>query len=328
LFPFDQLWSFFGREVCFFLSLISFLIGKKESREWACRLQDETFIRGKKMSSVYDWKRDVQRLLPMRLEIGGLLSDDKTVGRELIFDLDLNSYDDVRRDVCDCHQGEGRICHYCWTFMIAGMTAVDTILRDDFGFQRILWTYSGRRGVHAWVMDERAFGLSSVARQAIVQYMSFSSLKNNKEIDHPVWKRMSRQLKNLFKTRLFRRIQERSPQSLVPFIDTNTLPKDRWVWLRWKRHVVDSLRLILTYLAPRIDSPVTTGTSHLLKCPFSIHPSTGRICFPLPPKQWNVFQPWTVPTLWQLWDEQNRTRAADRIATRRFIYAISTLVSI
>ena len=149
---------------------------------------EEIYIRYQSFSDLEGLRSAINRRQPRKIDIGAVFShppkdknaygggSSKSTGfrpvqRELVFDIDLTDYDDVRR--CGCTGA--KICGTCWTFMAAALKVLNQGLREDFGFKHIAWFYSGRRGIHAWVCDEEARNLSDEARSAVANYFEVCS---------------------------------------------------------------------------------------------------------------------------------------------------------
>jgi predicted DNA primase small subunit len=88
------------------------------------------------------------------------------VRRELIFDIDMNDYDDVRL----CCQGP-KACSTCWNIVWAAVLVLNAFLRQQCDMQHVLWVYSGRRGVHCWTSDQNAMVMSNQQRQVMLALM-------------------------------------------------------------------------------------------------------------------------------------------------------------
>lgn len=65
-------------------------------------------------------------------------------------------------------------------------------------------------------------------------------------------------------------------------------------------------QFVLQHGHPRLDINVSTGTNHLLKSPFCIHPKTGKVAVPLNPKTVEKFDPLEVPTISKLMEEMQK----------------------
>ncbi|KAL8137153.1 hypothetical protein V2J09_003154 [Rumex salicifolius] len=149
-------------------------------REFSFTLENDIYFRYQSFTSASELENAIKEKCPYKIDIGPVYSVDPSrrhayaqtgdnvftpVERELIFDLDMTDYDDVR--YC-CSEGD--VCLDCWPLMTIAIKVIDAALRDDFGFNHILWAYSGRRGVHCWVCDGRARRLTNEQRSAIADY--------------------------------------------------------------------------------------------------------------------------------------------------------------
>lgn len=297
------------------------------------------------------FRKDILKMNPSRFEIGPVYSTNprdrktlrggqmKPVSKELVFDIDLTDYDDIR-SCCE----KANICGKCWAFVTMAMKVVDTALREDFGFEHILWVYSGRRGAHAWVCDPRARNLPDDRRRAIAGYLDVlrGGTQSGKRVNvkrplHPHLARSLDILKPHFATTtladqatFFSPDQTDRLLSLLPDKSLNDALRRKWSSApdrsssnKWAD--IDALAktgksstlnpstlrdakqdIVLEYTYPRLDSEVSKKMIHLLKSPFVIHPGTGRICVPIDGRRAEQFDPLSVPTVTELLDEIDR----------------------
>ncbi|CAK7208704.1 p48 polypeptide of DNA primase [Sporothrix curviconia] len=318
-------------------------------REFAFTLQNDAYLRYQAFPTSDLLRKDVLRLMPSRFEIGPVYTTNpaerktlsnaaafKPLAKELCFDIDLTDYDDIRT-CCD----KTTICIRCWQFITMAVRVIDVALREDFGFQHIVWIYSGRRGAHAWVCDKKARTLDDQKRRAIVGYLEVlrGGSQGGKRVNvrrplHPHLTRSLSVLRTHFQEDVLRDqdpwgTEERAEKLLALLPDRNLAEALRRKWdaapgrsstLKWadidavaKTGSIKGLDLkqlleykqdiVLEYTYPRLDVNVSKKLNHLLKSPFVVHPGTGRVCVPIDVRHLEEFDPLGVPTVQELLQE-------------------------
>ena len=164
-------------------------IRKLKNRELCFTIENDRYIRYQSFDSLNQLKKRIQKLIPIKIDIGAIYNispryynDHKQTSdlifqeKELIFDIDISDYNDVRTCCTDSD-----ICSKCWKFIICGAKILERILREDFGFQKFFFEFSGRRGIHCWVCDKKACKLNDKERKMIESYIYYDRIIINEK---------------------------------------------------------------------------------------------------------------------------------------------------
>uniref|UniRef100_H2RL95 DNA primase n=1 Tax=Takifugu rubripes TaxID=31033 RepID=H2RL95_TAKRU len=308
-----------------------------QNREFSFTLKDDIYVRYQSFSTQTELEKEMQKINPYKIDIGAVYSHRpiqhntvksgtfQALEKELVFDIDMTDYDDVRS--C-CSAAD--ICCKCWTLMTIAIRILDRALREDFGFQHLLWVYSGRRGVHCWVCDEAARKLSVAARSAVAEYLSLvkggdETVKKVVLTDpiHPFIRESLAVVEKYFtqyaihdQDILGQKESVEKVLALVPediLLQHLILLKDLIdvVGKKYFLFILSNKEIMLQYCYPRLDVNVSKGVNHLLKSPFSVHPKTGRISVPIDLEELDSFDPFAVPTISLICEELDRPRRGE-----------------
>lgn len=252
-YPFEEIWSLFGHK----------------DREVAFRMND-IFKRKLFFENVQDFKKSVGIYKPDEIHFGSLCNvikgpnneiSIKTYAKELCFDIDLNDYYSEEFQARNCCKGERIACEKCWKFADIAAKILFLFLTKCFGFKKIGFFFSGRRGFHCIVFDESVKKFSVVQRKQLLQFIHLPTPKKCLPIIEEIYEKYAKE----------------SLESIIQDQGTN-LQNIYQQALNLYDSPFNQIYATLFILWPRFDKEVTTGTSHLIKSPYLRHSVTNRIC--------------------------------------------------
>jgi len=290
-----------------------------EHREFSFTQADGKVQRYRSLPTTERMRQILSAAQPQRFDVGALYTapmkffklgvEKQPIVKELTIDIDIDAYNSIR--ACDCAL-EPRLCPLCWRFIVSAVRVLEDVLDKVFGFTTLFWEFSGRRGVHCWVLDDAAVCSTEKFRQHLTEFLSPFKTPNHYYFAHQFPRLFEEICDSLlvsdfelllssggvnprsheFSLYLFEALKlggfDAVPfvNSLIQSADERLLPLEYWHYLcegirRSHPKGANVIRItILSILFPRIDKSVTKTLNHLLKVPFSWHPDTKTICVP------------------------------------------------
>jgi predicted DNA primase small subunit len=155
-------------------------------------------------------------------------------GRELCFDIDMDHFINVRKNLCDCG-AQKTVCPACLELTKEAVAFLSETLEEDFGIPRREMTiiFSGRQGFHLWARKSNFFEngadlppriatrIESDIRSALAEYVNLVSEKRRRrtvkgrvEVEHILTvdsDAMPRKIMHRFMNRTFANFFLKSP---------------------------------------------------------------------------------------------------------------------
>ncbi|OHT07360.1 DNA primase small subunit [Tritrichomonas foetus] len=325
-----------------------------DQRECAFWFDEERFNRWSHINDMERILSSVTQSPPERMEIGPVythrLKERSSVPagtffamhRELVFDIDSDDFKDIK---CCCEASS--ICEHCWHYMHCALDCLFMALKENFGFKYILPVFSGRRGVHIWVCDEKARELQQPVREGIVKFLNLNETVRSPKFaisNCPFAEQMLKPCEKYFvkiaeeqsiftHEEISKKVREAVGDVCFNWIkeklrDYHGQPfENQWASIKDEKYqsskkkfceMPNYYRLIFSFTFPRLDANVTITMNHLLKSPFSFHPKSGLISLPIPESKFDEFPPNWVPKLEDLLAGDSDAEEVYRNAVKQF----------
>ena len=191
----------------------------------------------------------------------GDIADEERDLKPLVLDIDLDEETYREGLPCECQRG---VCEHCWFLVVVRLQVARYVLRNVFGFEKhqIKVLFSGRRGVHIWVLG-RVYPVD-VRDMFLKRFRQLGKRGKHEPCKHTAY----------IYERIILPMWERH---FVPLLDAEHEPVDR--------------ETLFERFYPELDEPVIKQPKHAVGCPLSTHKRTGNIIQPILPGQEHTFQP-------------------------------------